>query len=66
MMKLSQDGKEELALALLLWKDFKCQGKLNLDFYKQMLQFADGLGIRPELEELNKKVLIPFRVSLEI
>ena len=65
-MELSQDGKEELALALLLWKDFKCQGKVNFEFYKQMIQFADGLGVRQELEELIKKVLIPFKINLDI
>ncbi len=63
-MELSKDGKEELALALLLWKDFKCQGKVDLEFYKQMLSFADHLGVRAELEELIKKVLVPFRITM--
>ncbi|GAJ11869.1 unnamed protein product [marine sediment metagenome] len=63
-MELSKDGKEELALALLLWKDFKCQGKVDLEFYKQMLSFADHLGVRVELEELIKKVLLPFRIMI--
>ncbi len=63
-MELSQAGKEELALALLLWKDFKCQGKVDIDFYKQMIQFADGLGVRTELETLIKKVLVPFEIRL--
>jgi len=28
---LSEAGREELALALLLWKDFKSGGKCDLD-----------------------------------
>lgn len=63
-MELTKDGKEELALALLLWKDFKCQGKVDLEIYKQMLSFADHLGVRQELEELIKKILVPFRITM--
>ena len=63
-MELSKDGKEELALALLLWKDFKCQGKVDLEFYKQMLLFADHLGVRAELGELIRKVLVPFKITM--
>ncbi len=62
-MELSKEGKEELALALLLWKDFKCQGKVDIDFYKQMLALADYIGVREELDELIKKVLVPFRIT---
>ncbi len=65
MMELSQDGKEELALALLLWKYFKSQGKMDIEVFKKMFQLADHLGIRPELEKLNKEILMPFRISLE-
>ncbi|GAH46394.1 unnamed protein product [marine sediment metagenome] len=64
-MELSKDGKEELALALLLWKDFKCQGKVDIDFYKQMLALADYIGVREELDELIKKVLVPFRITMD-
>lgn len=64
-MELSLGGKKELALALLLWKDFKCQGKLDVGFYKQMIQFADGLGVRKELEELIRKVVVPFDIRLK-
>ena len=66
MEELSKDGKEELALALLLWKDFKCQGKVDVEFYKQMIQFADGLGVRQELDELMHKVYAPFRITFDI
>ena len=63
-MELSKEGKEELALALLLWKDFKCQGKVDLDLYKQMLALSDYVGVREELDELIKKVLVPFRITM--
>ena len=44
---LTYDGKEELALALLLWRDFKASGKMNITtIIKQVLYFADMLGIR--------------------
>ena len=64
--ELSQGGKEELALALLLWKDFKCQGKMDVGIYKQMLQLADHLGVSQELEALIKKVLFPFEIKYKI
>jgi len=63
-MELSQDGKEELALALLLWKDFKCQGKFSIDFNIQMLKLADGLGVRKGLDELLHKVVFPFKITV--
>lgn len=63
-MDLSQDGKEELALALLLWKDFKCNGRFDVDFNLQMLGLADHVGVRPELEVLIKKCLFPFRITM--
>lgn len=65
-MELTEAGREELALALLLWKDFKCQGKIDIDIYKKMIHFADGLGVRPELEELIKKVLVRFEIKLSV
>ena len=64
MSDLTQDGKEELAPALLLWKDFKCQGKVDLSFYKQMLGLADIIGVRAELETLPCKVLFPFKITM--
>lgn len=64
-MELSEDGKKELALALLLWKDFKCQGKLDIDLYKQMLSLADYIGVRKELDDLLKKVLWRFKITMD-
>ena len=64
MPEISKAGKKELALALLLWKDFKCQGHIDIDFYKQMLELADYIGVREELDELIKEVLFPFEIKL--
>lgn len=55
-MKLSQAGKEELALALVLWKDFKADGKMDIDVMKQVVKFSQFLGIEKEFNEMLSKV----------
>ncbi len=55
-MKLTTKGKEELALALLLWRDFKSQGRYDVEIIKQMFEFADHLGIRQELDKMMVKL----------
>lgn len=62
MKELSKDGKEELALALILWKDFKTQGKMDLEIFKQAIEFADYLDVRNEFEELLSK-LPPLKIE---
>lgn len=52
-MKLTQTGKEELALAILLWKDFKSQGKMDVEIMKQALEFAKKLRIEQEFNFLH-------------
>lgn len=59
---LSDDGKQELALALVLWKDFKTQGKMDLEIFKQAIDLSDMLGVRKEFEELIKK-LPPLKIA---
>jgi hypothetical protein len=59
---LSDAGKEELALALLLWKDFKCQGVMSVEIGLQMFRLADTLGVRNELDNLLRK-LPPFEIK---
>lgn len=54
--RLSDAGKDELAIALLLWKDFKCQGRFDTDVTLQMLLMADHLGIRPNVESMMAKL----------
>lgn len=62
MGELSKAGKEELALALILWKDFKDQGKMDLEIMKQVISFADYLGVRKEFDELLGK-LPPLKIE---
>ena len=49
-MELSEEGKEEIALALILWRDFKEKegGKVA----KQMFQLAKHLDVQKELMQL--------------
>jgi hypothetical protein len=60
--QLTEAGKEELALALLLWKDFKCDGTFNLDVTRQALEFAEMLGVKSQFEALMPKVP-PMRIE---
>jgi hypothetical protein len=50
-VSLSQAGKEELALALLLLKDFKSEGRFDPEITLSVLKMAQHLGV---LEEFNK------------
>lgn len=52
MRELSEAGKEELALALLLLKDFKSQGKMDLDVTIMVIGLADHLGVRAQFDKL--------------
>ena len=53
---LSKEGKQELALALILWRDFKTGGKIDITITKQVLQFIELLGIKKEYNELFPKM----------
>ena len=55
-MKLTQAGKEELALAILLWKDFKSQGKMDVEIMKQAQEFAKNLKIEQEFHALHSQM----------
>ncbi len=54
--ELSKRGREELALALILWKDFKTDGKFDIEATKQVLGLADSIGVRKEYDALISKV----------
>lgn len=56
LSNLSAQGKEELALALVLWKDFKSQGKIDVPIYKQFIDLAKMLGVREEAEAWLSKL----------
>lgn len=55
-MTLTKVDREELALALLLWKDFKSQGKIKIEITKHALYFAKTLKVEKEFNELHSKV----------
>lgn len=55
---LSEGGREELALALILWKDFKSAGKFDSDVTLMALEFADLLGVRAQMEKLLPKLSV--------
>jgi len=59
---LSEEGKREIAFALLLLKDFKCNGRFDIEITKSILELSDYLGVREKLEELISKVP-PFIVK---
>lgn len=63
MRQLTGPAREEIALALLLWRDFKSEGKFEVEIVRQMLELADYLGVRKELDELMPK-LPPMKVSV--
>jgi len=63
--ELSKAGKEELALALFLWKEFKCQGKSDVEIFKMMFALAKYKGVEKELEEVNRRILWPIEVKIK-
>lgn len=54
--------KQELALALLLLKDFKSDGKFDVDIAIEIFDLADYLDCKKELESLMSK-LPPMKIS---
>jgi hypothetical protein len=54
--ELSDAGKQELALALLLLKDFKCDGRFDVDVTMMILELVDNLGVRAQFDALMPKV----------
>lgn len=62
MRELSEAGKEELALALLLLKDFKSQGKMDLEVSRMIIGLADHLGVRAQFDKLMP-IVPPMRIE---
>ncbi len=50
--ELSSAGREEVALALILLRDFKSEGRFDVDVTRTILVLADHLGVRAEYERL--------------
>lgn len=54
--KLSQAGREDVALALIFLRDFKCDGKFDVDVIKGVIELAEYLGVRSEYNMLQSKI----------
>ena len=61
-MILSQAGKEEIALALILLKDFKTQGEFKVDVFLEIYKLAKFLGVWGEFEALSTRIP-PLRIE---
>lgn len=59
---LSEAGKEELALALLLWRDFKANGRYDPRIAIQMFELAQMLGVEQQLHFLMAN-LPPMKIE---
>jgi len=61
-LALTKAGKEELALAIHLWKDFKNQGTMDIEIMKQALYFAKTLDVEKEFHDLFS-TLPPLKIE---
>ena len=55
-VKLTEAGREDLAIALILLKDWKSEGRFDLELSRQTLRFARILGIGDEYVDMMSKV----------
>ena len=55
---LSEIDREEIAVMIMLWKDFKSHGTVNAGIYTQALKFSDIFGVREEFDKLLSKMPI--------
>lgn len=53
---LTEEGKRELAVALVLWKDFKDQGKMDIEVMKSVVKFAEIIDVTAEFQEMLSKM----------
>lgn len=53
---LSDGGRTQVAFALILLKDFKSEGKMDVDTIKNIISLADHLGVRAEFDKLIPQV----------
>ncbi len=61
MKELSEAGKEELALALLLLRDFKSEGKIDLGVTKMILELCEHCGVTAQYNKLMP-IVPPMKV----
>ena len=50
--QLSEGGKDELATAILLWKDFKSDGKFAPEITLAAIEFAEMLGVADNFNKM--------------
>ena len=60
-MELNESGKEQVALALILLKDYKTEGKMDLEITKMVIELAQHLEV---LDQYNK--LLPIIPPMKI
>jgi len=53
---LTKEGRGEVALAIILWKDFKSQGKFDIQITGQAIKLTQILGVNNEFNDLLSKV----------
>ena len=61
--ELSEAGREELALAIYLWKEFKSQGSLDVDIMRKALEFCKMLGVEKQWDKVSKQILVPIEIK---
>jgi hypothetical protein len=59
--ELNEAGKEQLALALILLKDYKSGGRMDVEITKMVIELAQHLDV---LEQYNK--LLPIVPPMKI
>ena len=51
MKQLSAAGRDQLALALILLKDFKSSGHFDIEVTKMIFELAENIGVKKELDK---------------
>jgi hypothetical protein len=54
--QISEAGKEQLALALLLLKDFKSEGKFDIEVTRYIYELAEFIGVEIQFSSLLGKL----------
>lgn len=53
---LSEEGKQDIALALILLKDFKSDGRFDAGAIVEVLRLAEFLGVKEQYNKLISKI----------
>ena len=60
--ELSEAGREQIALALVLLKDFKTEGRFDIDINTMVIELAQHLGVMKEYEKVMV-AMPPMRIE---